>query len=73
MVPSDKLLVSASFDGSVRIWDLSDFKPYTVKFLHTDAVFGIEVSADGRYLFSAGMDGAVIFWDFTWKWRLQTF
>ena len=50
VVPSDKFLVSGSFDGSVRIWDLEDCQPYTVKFLHTQAVFGLEVSEDGRYL-----------------------
>ena len=71
VVPSDLLLVSCSFDGSVRIWDLADCQPYTVKFLHSQPAFGLDISADGRYLFSAGMDGLISIWDFTWKWNLQ--
>ncbi|CAJ2510583.1 Uu.00g062080.m01.CDS01 [Anthostomella pinea] len=60
---SGNLLVSASRDKTLRIWDVST--GYCVKTIrgHADWVRGVCPSADGRYLLSAGNDQTARLWD----------
>ncbi|KAH8890303.1 dynein regulator [Thozetella sp. PMI_491] len=60
---SGNLLVSASRDKSLRIWDVST--GYCVKTLrgHVEWVRDVCPSMDGRYLFSGGDDQVARLWD----------
>ncbi|MEU3338459.1 hypothetical protein [Streptomyces sp. NPDC006668] len=65
--PDGRLLATASYDHTVRLWDVSDRtrpkplgKPLTG---HTSWVSSAVFSPDGRTLASAGDDGTVRLWD----------
>lgn len=60
---SGNLLVSASRDATLRIWDVTT--GYCVKTLrgHTDWVRSVSPSFDGRWLLSAGDDRVARLWD----------
>lgn len=60
---SGNLLVSASRDKSLRIWDVST--GYCVKTIrgHADWVRDVSPSFDGRFLLSAGVDQTARIWD----------
>ena len=57
-----KLLASASWDGSVGLWDRTG---RNIKFLrgHTGAVWNVAFSRDSRTLASSGDDGAIKLWN----------
>jgi len=65
--PDGRTLVSAGYDDTVRLWDVSD--PSAPRPLgspltgHTDAVNAVAFAPDGRTLASAGYDDTVRLWD----------
>ncbi|WP_123981721.1 AAA family ATPase [Streptomyces sp. Ag109_O5-1] len=65
--PDGKVLASAAYDRTVRLWDVSDPtrpKPLGKPLLgHTSWVSSAVFSPDGRTLASAGDDGTVRLWD----------
>lgn len=70
----DKVLVSAGFDKTIRVWDFSNPKsPELKKTLpaHDQLAFGVALSRDGKLLASAGWDDRINVWDaktFEEKW-----
>ncbi len=58
-----KLLASASFDKSVRVWDTATGRPRLTLKGHSDRLFSVAFSPDGKTLASASADGTVKVWD----------
>lgn len=64
-LPDGKEIVTYSFDGSVRLWDvtngdlLSNFKPYD------NFVYGFAVSADGSMVATGDWNGKADIWELT--------
>ena len=66
--PDGKTLASTSFDGTARLWDVSD--PAKASALgicrgHNDRIWGIAMSSDGRTLATASDDQTARLWDIT--------
>jgi tricorn protease-like protein len=67
-IPGTRLLVTCSYDKSIRIWDL-DTRKHMGKplFGHDDRVEGISVSPDGRWIVSGGGRGSILVWEVATK------
>jgi WD40 repeat protein/tetratricopeptide (TPR) repeat protein len=63
--PDGRLLLSASFDSSVKCWDLATTHQVRAFSEHTDSVWDVAFGPDGR-TYSAGMDGAL------WVWNIES-
>jgi WD40 repeat protein len=61
--PDSSRLASASYDKSVKVWDLKDGKELFTLRGHTEPVNGLAFSADGRRLATAGWDSSVRVWN----------
>lgn len=61
--PNDKLVVTASEDGTVRLWDAGAGSSKAILNGHRGAVHGAAFSADGQLLITAGEDGTARIWE----------
>ncbi|HZT82779.1 MAG TPA: hypothetical protein VFA26_21290 [Gemmataceae bacterium] len=57
--PDGKRLASASFDKTVRVWDLASHKVERSLTGHSDFVYAVAFSPDGKWLASASKDRSV--------------
>src|SRR5205823_1111842 len=62
-VPGSDRCVTASHDGTVRVWDLQAAKLQRSLVGHIDRARCVAVSPDGRRALSGGCDGALLLWD----------
>jgi WD40 repeat protein len=61
--PDGSSIVSASEDGSVRVWDAASGRERSVLRGHGDSVRACTINLDGSRVISAGDDGTVRLWD----------
>lgn len=61
--PNGERLASASWDGTVKIWDVTTGQETLTFKGHGNWVWGVAFSLDGQRLASGGMDGTVKLWD----------
>ena len=60
--PDDQMIASASFDNTVRVWEMGSWKCVATLQGHTNYVFSAVVSPDGRYVVSGSSDHTVRVW-----------
>ncbi len=63
--PEGKVLASAGWDHSVRLWDRATGRELHRLGGHRDAVFSLSFAPDGKTLASAGKDKTLRLWDTT--------
>src|SRR5262249_37558053 len=61
--PDGRLLVTASDDGSARVWDARTGKALTPRLPHSKPVVHAAFSPDGRRVVTASLDGTARGWD----------
>jgi COMPASS component SWD3 len=61
--PRTDLVVSGSFDESMRLWDSRVRRSIRVIPCHSEPVTSVGFSADGTFIVSGSADGLVRFWD----------
>ncbi len=61
--PDGRHALTASFDRTVRLWDVGTGKELCRFEGHTGPVFGAVFSPDGRQALSGGEDGTMRLWD----------
>ncbi|OAX32771.1 WD40 repeat-like protein [Rhizopogon vinicolor AM-OR11-026] len=64
LCPNACHLVSASRDCSIRIWDLKTNQSVGNPLLHDDELCALAMSADGKYIATAGSDAKIYLWSF---------
>jgi WD40 repeat protein len=72
--PNGKVLVSGSWDKTIRLWDVATGKQMAVLRGHTGHVYCVAISPDGTLLASTGTDRTVRLWDMATrktKWVLR--
>ncbi len=61
--PDGRTLLTASGDGSVRLWDVAGRREIRRWLAHQDGVLALALTADGKTLATGGRDGFVRLWE----------
>jgi WD40 repeat protein/serine/threonine protein kinase len=60
--PTGEQLAVASYDGSIKVWDIKTNRLLQSLEAHDGRVYDVEYSTDGKHLATAGHDKTVIVW-----------
>ena len=66
--PDGNLIVTASADGTARVWDSTSRKEVAALKKHEGPVTSARFSSNGKQLVTTGADGLIVVWD-TAKWE----
>jgi WD40 repeat protein len=72
MSADGRIAVSASWDNTLKVWDLESGSELHTLFGHSDRVVGVGVSADGRTAVSGSWDKTLKVWDLTTAKEVRT-
>ncbi|MEG4419922.1 WD40 repeat domain-containing protein, partial [Microcoleus sp. LAD1_D5] len=61
--PDGKTLASASYDGTIKVWNLQSQKPIATLAGHSEGVISVAFSPDGKTLASASDDKTIKVWN----------
>ncbi len=61
--PDGTRLLSGSADGTLRVWDVENYRCVRVTAGYVVSLWDLDWSPDGTHLVSGGMDGHVTLWD----------
>jgi len=61
--PDGKTLASASYDNTIKVWNLQSEKPIATLAGHSSSVYSVAFSPDGKTLASASYDKTIKVWD----------
>jgi COMPASS component SWD3 len=61
--PQSNIIVSGSFDETVRVWDVKSGKCLKVLPAHSDPVTAVDFNRDGTLIVSSSYDGLCRIWD----------
>src|SRR5690242_18700659 len=61
--PDGECMASASFDHTIKLWDVPAGAPVRTLTGHDAKVLTLAYTPDGRTLASAGLDGTIRLWD----------
>ena len=70
--PQSNLIVSGSFDESIRVWDVRTGKCLKTLPAHSDPVSAVHFNRDGSLIVSSSYDGMCRIWDTTTGKCLKT-
>lgn len=70
--PENPIFVSASWDKTVKVWSLTNFKLRADLVGHTGYISAVTVSPDGSLCASGGKDGIAMLWDLNEGKRLYS-
>jgi hypothetical protein len=72
LTPDGKRAVSASFDTTLKVWDLRSGRELRTLEGHSGAVTGVALTPDGKCAVSASFDTTLKVWDLESGWPLCT-
>ena len=61
--PDGNTIASASWDHTVRLWNIATGHHLRTLTGHTESVYSVAFSPDGQTIVSASSDGTVLLWD----------
>lgn len=65
--------LTASYDGTVKIWSLKDFKQINSLDGHKNKVLDIAISHNGKYALTSDVTGTIILWNLSRKKIIKKF